>query len=116
MKQLINVQHTGEFDVNDSGSETADLNVEEANLVNIYVSADSGSNSTFTLEVYGAGTNEDGTAGDYFLIPDTDIIQLQQIAVDMGAFSFMKVAVKTVEGSAGTVNILINTYYTLKAT
>jgi hypothetical protein len=110
-KKLLHIYEFDGFDVNDSDAVTTEIDVIDANDTHFYVSAASGSTSTFVLEIEGAGLKDDGTTGDFFPIASSDINQCTHIRLGGCSFARMRVSVKTVEGSAGTVDILVNTFW-----
>ena len=113
MKQLINIYEFDDFDANDDASLTDGFDVSKANDVHVFVEPKSGTHGTHVLEVKGSGVKNDGTHTQYYTVPSSDINQISEIRLNACTYHDMKIGVKTKEGSASTVDITVNTYWTL---
>lgn len=109
MREIYNPKQTT-IDTNDSGAETTSLELISCDEVTIYTFDDTGDHLNHVLEVWGAGQLANGDAGEFMLIPDTDIPQLTCKVFDIKSFAFIKVKVKTVEGTPSTTGVLINPF------
>lgn len=98
-----------DFDTNSAGTFSVEVDVETIGQLVLYVFHNTGAWLNYELEVWVAGKKEDETSSDYVLLPTSSISStVDRITFDLDVYGFVKVKVKTAEGSPSTVNLLFN--------